>query len=215
MQGCEPPQPLVPRHGRVRGGRGGQDEQRRLREPTRLKPVLRPLAERPAIRLLSDEGDHAGVQLPGERLEALCASHEVTRAEIARTGRRPVGGVRDADPERQQVELLRRLEETGRETRLVQEPPEVVARICEVGARGVGETSGVDSAEDDPQPGRENVGNGRRRLFGAGYAASGSRASRRASNARRMRSVSTEVDSSMTGSLGRTTLTVSSAPLWP
>ena len=112
-------------------------------------------------------------------------------------------------------ELLAGVKETRCEAGLVQQTPEVVAGIREARVRAVGEPSRVDPAEDDPQPGREDVGNGGGRLPEGGYAASGSRASKRASKARRMRSVSTAVDSTITGSPGRTTLTVSSAPLWP
>lgn len=215
VERSEPPQPLLPRHRGVRGRGRGQDEERRLGEAAALEPVLRPFAERPAIRLLADEGDHAGPQFTRERLEPLRASGKVASAKIARAGRRAVGRIRDADPEWQQVELLGGVEEAWREAGPVQETPEVVAGVREVRVRVVGEPAGVDPAEDDPKPGREDVGNGRRRLLGTGYAASGSRASRRASNARRIRSVRTAVDSTINGSPGRTTLTVSSAPLWP
>ena len=180
-----------------------------------LEAVLGSLAERPAVGLLADEGDHTGLQVPGERPQSLRASGEVSSTEIARTGRRAVGRVRDADPEWQQVELLRGPEETRREPRLVQEPPEVVAWVREVRIRAVGEATGIDPAEDDLQPGRKDVGDCRGSLFGGGYAASGSRASKRASNASRIRSVSAEGDSVISGSPARTTLTVSSLPLWP
>ena len=110
VQRAEPAQPLLPRNGGVRGRGRGQDEERRLAEAAALQAVLGPLAERPAIRLLADERDHARPQLARERLEPLRAAREVAGAEIARAGRRAVGGVRDADPERQQVELLRRVE---------------------------------------------------------------------------------------------------------
>ena len=156
-----------------------------------------------AVRLLADERDHAGPQLARELLEPLGAAREVAGAQVARAGRRPVGGVRDADPERQQVELLRRIEEARREPGRVEQAPEVVARVREVGVRRVREAAGIDAAEDDARA-RARARPGRRRVWApAGYAASGSRASRRASNASRIRSVSAAGDSVIEGSAGR------------
>jgi hypothetical protein len=57
----------------------------------------------------------------------------------------------------QQLELLARVEEAWREARVVQQAPEVVARVREVRAGGGGDAAGVDPAEDGGQPGREDV----------------------------------------------------------
>jgi len=99
--------------------------------------VVGTLAEGAAVGLLADERDHPGTELAGERLKPLSAAREVAGAEIARTGRRAVGRIRDADPKRQQLELLGRVEEAGRETGRVEQSPEVVARVREVGVRRV------------------------------------------------------------------------------
>ena len=61
-------------------------------------------------------------------------------------------------PSSQQLELLRGLVEPRGEAGRVQEPPEVVARVGEVRAGRVGDAAGVDAAEDDAQPRREDVG---------------------------------------------------------
>src|SRR5581483_318329 len=108
---------------------------------------------------------------------------EEAAAQVARAGRRPVGGVRDADALLQQLELLARLVEARREPRGLQQAPEVVARVREVRRGGGRDASGVDAAEDDPEPWAEHVGDG----APAGYAAScsGWRASSRASRLRR------------------------------
>ncbi len=122
--------------------------------------MLRPIAKRPAIGLLADERDHAGPERAGERLEPFGTPLEVACPEVSGAGRRAVGGIRDADSESQQLELLGRLEEARREAGLMQQAPEVVPGIGEVRVRAVGEATGVDPAEDDQQPRRENVGDG-------------------------------------------------------
>ena len=105
-EGLKPAQPLLPRHGRV-GGRGrGQHEERRLAEAALLQPELGPLAERAAVGLLADEPDRARLELARDPLEPLGRAGEVAPAEVARAGRRAVGGVRDADPVVEQLELL-------------------------------------------------------------------------------------------------------------
>ena len=101
-----------------------------------LEAVLRTLPERAAVRLLADEGDHARPQLPRQPLEPLGAAREVAGTKVTRAGRRPVGGVRDADAEREQLELLRRLEEPRRKPGGVEQAPEVVARVREVRGGG-------------------------------------------------------------------------------
>ena len=157
-EGLKPAQPLVPRHRRV-GGRGrGKHEERRLAEAALLQPELGPLAERAAVRLLADEADRARPQLERDPLQPLGRAVEVGLAEVAGPGRRAVGGVRDADPEPEQLELLARVVEPRREPGGVQQPPEVVARVGEVGVRGGGDAARVDPAEDRRQAGREDVG---------------------------------------------------------
>src|SRR5262249_43814880 len=78
--------------------------------------------------------------------------------QVARAGRRAVGRVRQPVAELRERELLLRVVQAQREARLVQEPPEVVARIREVGCCRGGHAAGVDPAEDTGQTGRENVG---------------------------------------------------------
>ena len=68
-------------------------------------------------------------------------------------------------PERQKVELLGGIEEARREPGRVQQSPEVVTRVREMRVRSVREAAGVDPAEDDLQPGREDVRNGGGRLL--------------------------------------------------
>ncbi len=177
--------------------------------------MLGPLAKRPPVGLLADECDRSRSQLTRKRLEPVGTPREVRGAEIARAGRRAVRRVRDADPERQEVELLDRIEESGGETGGMKQSPEVVARVRKVRLGRVGEAARVDSAKDDAQTRRKNVRDRGGRLPLSAYAASGSRDSRPASNASRIRSVNAEGDSVITGSPGRTTLTVSSLPLWP
>ncbi len=69
----------------------------------------------------------------------------------------PFGGVRDSPAEREQLVLLGRVVEARCKAGSVEEPPEVVARIREVGVRGGGETAGIDPAEDRCQPRGEDV----------------------------------------------------------
>ena len=110
-----------------------------------------------AVGLLADERDRARPQLAGEPLEPPAV--EVAAAEVARARRRPVGGVRHAVAELEQLELLRRLVEPRREARVVEQPPEVVARVREVRRRGRRDAAGVDPAEDAVEVRREDVGN--------------------------------------------------------
>ena len=117
-------------------------------------------------------------------------------------------------PSVEQGELLRRVVEAGREAARVEEPPEVVARVREVCGGCIGEAAGVDAAEDDGEPRSEHIRDGGGWGLRLGYAASGSRASRRASKASRIRSVSTVGGGASTRPAGRT-LTASSLPLQP
>jgi hypothetical protein len=66
-----------------------------------LRAELRPLAERAAVGLLPDEADRLRAQLERDPLQALGRALEVAAAEVARAGRRPEGGVRDAEAEPQ------------------------------------------------------------------------------------------------------------------
>jgi hypothetical protein len=99
--------------------------------------VLGALTEGAAVGLLADERDHTGPKLARQRLESLGAAGEVPAAQITGAGCRSIGGVRDADPERQQVELLRGLEEPRCEFRRLQEPPEVVPGVRKMRVRRV------------------------------------------------------------------------------
>ena len=102
----EPAQPLRPRHGGVRGRGGRKDEEPRVAERPLLEAELRPHAERAAVRLLADEGEPRRPQLARDPLETLGGAGEVGAAQVARAGRRAVGGVRDADSLLEQGELL-------------------------------------------------------------------------------------------------------------
>ncbi len=177
--------------------------------------MLGALAERATVRLLADESDHARPELAREGLEPLGAAGEVSGSEIAGAGRRPVGGVRDTDPERQQVELLGGLEQARREAGGVEQAPEVVAGVGEVRVRGIRMPARVDATEDDREPRREHVRHRRRRRHAVGLCGFGL--------ARLEARLEGEPDplgqhgrrASVTGSPDRTTLTVSSLPLQP
>ena len=166
-QSPKPAQPLAPRHRGV-GGRGRREhEERRLSEAALLCPELGTLAEDAAIGLLADEADRAGVQLPDDRLEPPDGAGEVSPAEVTRAGRRPMGGVGDAEPQLEQLELLARREKTRGEAGSVQKTPEVVAGIREVGSCGGGGAAGIDPAEDCLEAGRKDVRDVRLRLLQA------------------------------------------------
>ena len=127
-----------------------------------LRPELGPLGEEAAVCLLADERDRARFELARDPLEPRRV--EVAAPQVARAGRRAVRGVGDAETELEQVELLG----SGRSSRgvkpgVVQQPPEVVARVREVGRRGRRDAPGVDAAEDAAQPRREDVRDGARR----------------------------------------------------
>src|SRR4029079_19370418 len=80
-----------------------------------------------------------------------------------------VGRIRRADSEAERFELLARVELPGSEAGLVQQAPEVVARIGEVRLRSVRDAARIDAAEDDGEAGPEHIRNGARRChaFGA------------------------------------------------
>ena len=66
----------------------------------------------------------------------------------------------------QRVELLGRVDEPRREAGGVEQAPEVVPRVGEVGGLRVGVEARVDAAEDDVETRRENVGDRARRAEG-------------------------------------------------
>src|SRR5262249_14430187 len=72
--------------------------------------------------------------------------------------RRAVGGIRQAVTELEQAELLGGQIEARREAGVVQQPPEVVARVGEVRGGRRGHAPRVDPAEDAVEVGREDVG---------------------------------------------------------
>ena len=96
-----------------------------------------------------------GRQLAGDPLEPRAV--EVAAAQVARAGRRAVRGVRDAVAELEERELLLRIEEPRREARVVEQPPEVVARVREVRGRRGRDAARIDAAEDAAQVRGEDV----------------------------------------------------------
>ncbi len=166
VERAEPEEPLAEGDGSVRGRGRGEDEERGLHERAQLRPELGPLAEGAAVGLLADEGERERPQLAREPGEP--AGVEVAAVQVAGAGRRAVGGVRDAVAELEELELRRRVDQPRREAGVVQQPPEVVARIGEVGVGLCRDTAGVDAAEDAAEAGREDVGNAR---GGCGHAA--------------------------------------------
>ena len=166
--------------------------------------MLGSLAKGSLVRDLPNEGDDARLELEGDRLEPLAGSREVGGAKVARAACRPSRSIRQPDAEVDQRPLFVRLELPWREPGGMQQPPEVVARIREGGARGRARQTWIDAAEDESDAGREDVRNDR-----VGQAASGSRASRRSS--RSIRSFSpTSLDSGGGAPSRGSTLTVSS-----
>ena len=121
--------------------------------------MLRPLSKRAAVGLLADKRNDARLELPRDRLQPRGAARKVRRAKVAGTGRRPWRCVRDADSEREELELLRRVVEPWGEARCMEQAPEVVAWIREVSGGGIREPARVDPAEDNIKTRLENVGN--------------------------------------------------------
>src|SRR5439155_9860643 len=75
--------------------------------------------------------------------------------------RGPVGGVRQAVAELEQLELLARCVHARCKAGVMEQPPEVVAWIGEVRRGSRRDAAGVDAAEDAVEAGREDVRNGR------------------------------------------------------
>ena len=154
----EPAQPLGPGDRGVRGRGRREHEERRLAEATLLQPELR-RARR--TRRGTPPCRRSRSPVAAAR-RAIRSSRSAEPAKSPRLRSPEPGVVRYAAlvtpmPELQQLELLARLVEARREARSVQEPPEVVARVGEVGVRGGGDATGVDPAEDRRQPGGEDV----------------------------------------------------------
>ena len=105
---------------------------------------------------------NARAELARDALEPVCRTGEVGAAQVAGPRRRAWRGVRDADAEAKKLELLGRLEQPRREPAVVEQPPEVVPRVREVGRRRGGEAARVDPAEEDVEPRPEDVWNGAR-----------------------------------------------------
>jgi hypothetical protein len=165
---AKPAEALGVRNGSV-GRRGrGQDEESYVVDRALLRTELGALTEHSAVGLLADERDCDRAQVERDASEPFGRAREIAAAEIARARCRPVGGIRDPDGEARQVELLARIEQAWRESRFVEQPPEVVARVGEMRARSGGDPAGIDAAEDDDEPRREHVRNCTRRdAFGA------------------------------------------------
>src|SRR5204862_2598759 len=100
-----------------------------------LAELRRPLAERAAVGLLADECDPGVAEVVGDRLETRRRAVEVAAAKVARALRRPVRGIREADPVAERSVLLGRLEHAVGEAGGVQEAPEVIARVGEMRGR--------------------------------------------------------------------------------
>ena len=122
--------------------------------------MLGACAERAAVRLLADERDRARPELEGDAPQVVFGAGEVDAAEVARPWCRAGGCVRDADAELEQLELLSWLEQPRREPGVVEQSPEVVARVREVGVGGGRHAAGIDATEDDVQAGAEHVRDG-------------------------------------------------------
>ncbi len=101
-----------------------------------LWAVLGACAERAAVGLLADECDRARPELESDAPQVVFGVGEVGAAEVARPRSRAGGCVRGADAEVEQLELLSWLEQPRREPGVVEQSPEVVARVREVGVGG-------------------------------------------------------------------------------
>ena len=144
-------QPLRVGNGRVRRRCRREHEEHRLPQPPLLETVLGTLAEGAAVRLLADEPDRQRMQLEAQPFQPIGRPGEVPRAQVARARRRPQRRVRQADPVAQDLELLRGIDQTRREPRLVEQPPEIVPRVGEMRLGRRRDTAGIDSAERDVQ----------------------------------------------------------------
>src|SRR5207302_3169527 len=131
---AEPVQPLGVRDRRIRGRGRREHEEPDVVDRPLLRPELRALAERTAVGLLADERDRPRPELEPEGLEPLGRALEVAAAKISRSRRRAQSRVRDPVAVVEELELLLRRELSRREPGVVEQAPEVVARIREVRA---------------------------------------------------------------------------------
>src|SRR3954470_3516277 len=148
VERSKPAQALFVGHGGVRGGGRRKDEEVRLAQAALSQAVLGPLAKRAVVGRLADEGDDGRREVRRQTLEPLRRPGEVRTAQFTAPLRRPVGGIREPEPEVGQRPLLIGRVQTRREPRLVEEPPEVVPRVGEVRRRGCRAKAGVDPTED-------------------------------------------------------------------
>ena len=132
LERAEPLEPLGVGNGGVRGRGRGEDEEADVADRPLLGTELGTDAKDAAVGLLADERDRSRAQLERDSLEPLGRAREVGPAEIARTGGRASGGVRQPDPEAESLELLARLERSRCEAGVVEQPPEIVARVREM-----------------------------------------------------------------------------------
>src|SRR5215210_5782513 len=130
----EPPQPLGIRNRSIRRRRRRQDEELRLTEATLLRAELGALAERAAVRLLADERDPLRPQLGSDPAQPLRRTREIGATQITRSAGRAQRRVRHAETVGRQLLLLLRREQPRREPRVIEQPPEVVARVGEMRA---------------------------------------------------------------------------------
>jgi len=111
---AEPAEPLVPRHGGVRGRGRREDEETSLAERPLLETEVGPRTKCAAIRLLADEGEPLGTELARDVREPLGGAREVGAAQVTRAWSGAIGRVRDADSLLEQRKLfLRRVETRG------------------------------------------------------------------------------------------------------
>ena len=146
-EGTEPAEPFLVGNRRIGGRRRREHEESGVPKPPSLQPVLGPLTEDALVRRLADERDDLRPKLLRQSLEPLRRAGEVAAAQVAAALGRAVGGVREPEAEVEHLPLLLGYEEPGRQVRLGEESPEIVARVGEVGRGRSGAKTGVDPAE--------------------------------------------------------------------
>jgi hypothetical protein len=129
-------------------------------EPER--PLLRPdlglaVVEGGPVRGHAHHGEPARRQPLHPGGEQPPALPVLVRAQLVGPGGRPRHHIRDAEPVREQLALLRRLQQPGREAGQVQDRPEAVAGAGEVVARRGRHEAGVDAAEQHLEAVRDDV----------------------------------------------------------
>ena len=158
-EAAEPAQPLGVWDSGVRGRRRRQDVQTCAAELAALEAESCALAEGTAVRLLADERDHTRLELCCDAFEALGRTLEIRTPEVAGAGSRAVRGVREAEAVARQLPLLVGLEQARRQPGVVEQAPEVVAWVREVGTCSGGDAPRVDAAEDRLQARGDDVRN--------------------------------------------------------